>query len=378
MFGLVLFSLCVAGWVASTPTGDATASTLTGDATASPPYAHEKCPCAALRVEDVAHLLADVRNSSEGDTTVMAQIKQLSQTQKTQTLELNQGLREVRTGMQHLTGVLSPLLQEDGIFGREIRSCTNISEALQTRTSLNENLIREQQEANAQLEAKRREMEERIRQARITKQRLQEQILQLQTDELQLKHEEVQIKTKNLEAKSALQKAVGEEAQLNSEIGLLEQELQLVKERDQHITTLADILKQNATQAISAKNTLIQNKNDQANVVTSLSQTLNDTAHMINHLSQEYNQLREKQKQIYAAGQSLKETKQHLEQKRSALTTQRAKLSASVHQVTEEKERLLLNIETLNMDLDQIEFNLRKAEQDLSTCDRWSDIDWVF
>ncbi|XP_037804943.1 protein Hook homolog 1-like isoform X4 [Penaeus monodon] len=344
MFGLLLFSFCVAGWAASTPTGDATSET---------PYAHERCPCVVLRQEDFAHLLADFRNISEG-------------------------LHEVTPGMQRLSEVLSPLLQEDSIFGREIRSCTNISEVLQARTSLNENQIREQQEANTQLKAKRREMEERIRQARITKQQLQEKLLQLQMEELQLKHEEVQAKTKSLEAKSALQKAVGEEAQLNSEIGLLEQELQFAKERDQHIETLVDILRQNVTQAISAKSTLIQNKNDQADLVTSLSQTLNNTVDMINHLSQENNQLREKKDQIDAACQSLKETKQHLEQKRGALTTQRAKLSTSVEQVTEEKDRLLLSIETLNMDLDQIEFNLRKAKQELSTCDRLSDIEWVF
>ncbi|XP_037804942.1 coiled-coil domain-containing protein 157-like isoform X3 [Penaeus monodon] len=85
MFGLLLFSFCVAGWAASTPTGDATSET---------PYAHERCPCVVLRQEDFAHLLADFRNISEG-------------------------LHEVTPGMQRLSEVLSPLLQEDSIFGRD-------------------------------------------------------------------------------------------------------------------------------------------------------------------------------------------------------------------------------------------------------------------
>ncbi|XP_069973829.1 fibrinogen- and Ig-binding protein isoform X3 [Penaeus vannamei] len=316
MFGLVLVTCCVAGWAASTPTGDAESET---------PHAHGTVPCVVLLQEDVARLFAALRNISE-----------------------------------------------------EIRSCTNISEALQTKAILNENQIREQQEVNAQLEAKHKQMEEKIRLAGTTKQQLQEQLLQLQMEELQQKHEEIQAKTKNLEAKSALQKAEGEEGQLNSETGLLEQEFQLAKERDQHIETLVDILSQNVTQVIGTKNTLIDLKNDYAEQVTSLTQNLNNTVDMINDLSHENKQLREKKDQINTAGQSLQETKQHLEQKRTALTTQRAELSASVDQVTREKEQLLLSIETLNIDMDQIEFNLRKVRQDLATCDRLSDMEWVF
>ncbi|XP_047488683.1 putative leucine-rich repeat-containing protein DDB_G0290503 [Penaeus chinensis] len=204
----------------------------------------------------------------------------------------------------------------------EIRSCTNISEALQTRTSLNENLIREQQEANAQLEAKRREAEERIRQARITKQQLQQQLLQLQTDELQRKHEEVQVKTENLEAKTRLQRIEGEKVQMRNEIAKLEQDLQLANERIQHTETLIPSLRQKIDLVTSA---LIQRKNEKVDERTSLSQSVNGTEERIKRLTAENSHLQEEIEHTKADDQTNTRTKTELEQKIDALNTQESR-----------------------------------------------------
>nr|XP_027234501.1 GRIP and coiled-coil domain-containing protein 2-like [Penaeus vannamei] len=176
----------------------------------------------------------------------------------------------------------------------------------------------------AQLEAKRKQMEERIRQARTTKQQLQDQLLQLQTKELQRKHEEVQIKTENLAAKSRLQRVEGEKAQVRNAIAKLEQDLQLASDRIQHIETVIPSLRQKIDVVTSG---LTQRKNEKLNARTSLSQNVSETEEMTKLLTAENSHLEEEIEHAKADDQRTTQTKTELEQKVNALNAQKAELA---------------------------------------------------
>ncbi|XP_047488546.1 vicilin-like seed storage protein At2g18540 isoform X4 [Penaeus chinensis] len=277
---------------------------------------------------------------------------------------ISQGLARVTSSLEILSQALTSHLQQDDVINREFRICTNISEALQTRIGLNENQFREQQEANAQLEAKRREAEERIRQARITKQQLQQQLLQLQTDELQLKHEEVQAKTENLEAK----RAQGEKARQNSEISLLKHELLLAKERNRHIETQISSIRQKVTQVTRAKNELTQSKDTKADVKSSLSQNLEEEVTLIERHSDENSRLEEDIGRTRATGENLTKTKSELEQKLNALNVQKGQLQKGMQLAGESEKSVQASIARVGQEIQKIKSEIRYTEGEMLYC----------
>ncbi|ROT61974.1 hypothetical protein C7M84_020207 [Penaeus vannamei] len=263
----------------------------------------------------------------------------------------------IQTGIDQLTGRI-----------RKIRSCTNISEALQARTGLNDNQIQEQQEASAQLEAKRKQMEERIRQAGTTKQQLQDQLLQLQTEELQLKNEEVQAKTENLEAKSALQKAEGEKAQLNNEISLLTQELHLAKEQNKQIETQISSARQKVTQSTRTKNELTQNRDTKAAMKSSLSQNLKEEETLIKRLSDENSRLEEDIERTRGTVANLTRAKAELEEKLNALNIQKEELKKGIQRAGESEKSVQASIARVSQEIQEIESEIEGMATQLGQC----------
>lgn len=259
--------------------------------------------------------------------------------------------------------VWTPLL-----FSTEIRSCINISEDLQTRDSLNENQIREHQEASAKLEAKRRQNEERIRQAGTTKQQLQDQLLQLQTEELQLKNEEVQAKTENLEAKSALQKAEGEKAQLNNEISLHTQELHLAKEQNKQIETQISSTRQKVTQSTRTKNELTQGKDTKAAMKSSLSQNLKEEETLIKRLSDENSRLEEDIERTRGTVANLTRAKAELEEKLNALNIQKEELKKGIQRAGESEKSVQASITRVGQEIQKIEDEIGDVASNFQDC----------
>ncbi|XP_063609023.1 myosin heavy chain, skeletal muscle-like isoform X2 [Penaeus indicus] len=346
MLGLALLSFCAAGWAAAAPHDEDLRASVVFNQLA------------------IAQVLENLSNISQGDAAVTTQLAQFSQSQRAQMQQTNDGLARVTSSVDILSKILTSHLQQDDVINREFRSCRNISEALQTRIGLNENQFREQQEANAQLEAKRRELDERIRQARITKQQLQEQLLQLQTDELQLKHEEVQAKTENLEAK----RAQGEKARLNSEISLLQHELLLAKERSRHIETQISSTKQKVAQATATKNGLAQSKDTKAATKTSLSRNLEEEVAVIERHSEENSRLEEDIERTRATGDNLTKTKSELEQKLNALNVQKGQLQKGIQLAGESAKSVQASIARVGQAIPKIEFEIRDIISEMEFC----------
>ncbi|XP_037804787.1 golgin subfamily A member 6-like protein 22 [Penaeus monodon] len=249
-------------------------------------------------------------------------------------------------------------------FPQRIRAAQTSRKLWETKGGLSENQIREQQEANTQLEAKRREMEERIRQARITKQQLQEQLLQLQTEELQLKHEEVQAKTENLQAK----RAQGEKARLNSEISLLKHELLLAKERSHHIETQISSIRQKVAQATGTKNELTQSKDTKAATKNSLSQNLEEEVTLITQHSDENGRLQEDIDRTRATSENLTKTKSELEQKLNALNIQKGEFRRGMQLAGESEKLVQASIARVRQEIQKIESNMKSIERDMVYC----------
>ncbi|XP_069973817.1 tropomyosin isoform X1 [Penaeus vannamei] len=349
MLGLALLSLCAVGWAAAAPHDEDLRTSVVFNQLA------------------IAQLLDNVSNISRGDAAVTTQLAQLSRSHTAQTQQLSEGLVQVTSSLEILSQALTSHMQQDDVINREFRICTNISEALQTRTGLNDNQIREHQEASGQLEAKRKQMEERIRQAGTTKQQLQDQLLQLQTEELQLKNEEVQAKTENLEAKSALQKAEGEKAQLNNEISLLTQELHLAKEQNKQIETQISSTRQKFTQSTRTKNELTQGKDTKAAMKSSLSQNLKEEVTLIKRHSDENSRLEEDIERTRGTVANLTRAKPELEEKLNALNIQKEELKKGIQRAGESNS-VQSSIARVGQEIQKIESQITELGREMYNC----------
>ena len=211
-------------------------------------------------------------------------------------------------------------------------------------------------------------MEERIRQARISKQQLQERLLRLQAEELQRKHEEVQVKTENLEAKSTLQRVEGEEGQLVRGVSLLEQELRLAKERTKHTEVQIRSIKQKIGEVTRAKDELMQTKNRRVDEKNTLSQSAHETEELLKRLTAENSRLEEETASVRANGETLTRTKSELEQQLNPLNIKQAELQTGLQRAGETERSLRASVTSKTQEINKIEAQILEAEADYIYC----------
>ncbi|XP_047488595.1 protein bicaudal D-like isoform X1 [Penaeus chinensis] len=157
MLALALLSFCAAGWAAAAPRDEDLRASVVFNQLA------------------IAQVLDNLSNISQGDAAVTTQLAQLSQSQKAQMQQTNDGLARVTSSLEILSQALTSHLQQDDVINRGSFMPSEFVERVKAQENEMQQLL------------------QRINQTAAVIQQLEEQSLQLQ-NEVDLRRHEVQQK----------------------------------------------------------------------------------------------------------------------------------------------------------------------------------------
>ncbi|XP_042857029.1 myosin-10-like [Penaeus japonicus] len=300
LFVLVLLSCCASGWAAAVPQDEDLQSSIIFNQLA------------------IAQVLDNLKNLSNGDATVTTHLEQLSQNQKTQLQQVNEGLARVISSVDLLSQAMTSHLQHD----EGINLGTFMPSELMEQVVAEENQIQDLIHQNNQTAA--------------TIQQLEEQSLQLQ-NEVDLALQEIQQKDDLI-------------SRINGRIRRLRDEnLQLAAKGND--TEAREVSLRAEIQAL--KNQVTQSKaryTQQQAIKTQLDEQVAELESDKNELQQQMSQLDEGNEQLRQRKVAAEGEKKALLEKKANLTEAKemglAKIS-SLQPVVDELKETSTNLESL-------------------------------